>query len=120
MLLTSDARIFVQHVQAEISILFGMFTLQKSTALGRRGTIQTMHGQIETPVFFPVATGGAMRGITLEDLRSLQSQVLLCNTYHLHLQPGENVVEAAGGLHSFIGWDKPILTDPGGFQLFSF
>ena len=78
-----------------------------------------MHGAIETPVFFPVATGGAMRGITLEDLDSLGAQVLLCNTYHLHLQPGENVVEQAGGLHAFIGWSKPILTDSGGFQVFS-
>ena len=78
-----------------------------------------MHGVIETPVFFPVATGGAMRGITLEDLLSLGADVLLCNTYHLHLQPGEDTVEAAGGLHKFIGWDKPILTDSGGFQVFS-
>lgn len=78
-----------------------------------------MHGPINTPVFFPVATDGAMRGITLEDVRSLGSDVLLCNTYHLHLQPGEEIVKEAGGLHSFIGWDGPILTDSGGFQVFS-
>lgn len=78
-----------------------------------------MHGDIETPVFFPVGTGGAMRGCTLDDLNALGADVLLCNTYHLHLQPGEDIVEEAGGLHSFIGWDKPILTDSGGFQVFS-
>ncbi len=96
-----------------------MFTLQSQSPLGRRGQIHTMHGVIETPAFFPVATGGAMRGMTLEDLLSLGADVLLCNTYHLHLQPGEEIVEAAGGLHKFIGWDKTILTDSGGFQVFS-
>ncbi len=96
-----------------------MFTLLSESSLGRRGRIQTAHGVIETPVFFPVATGGAMRGITLGDLETLGAQVLLCNTYHLHLQPGEKIVEDAGGLHNFIGWNKPILTDSGGFQVFS-
>ena len=96
-----------------------MLILSSTTALGRRGSLQTAHGSIETPVFFPVGTGGAMRGITLEDLRALGSQVLLCNTYHLHLMPGEEVVAEAGGLHDFIGWDGPILTDSGGFQVFS-
>lgn len=96
-----------------------MFELVSSTASGRRGRIHTMHGVIETPVFFPVGTAGAMRGFTLDDLTELGSEVLLCNTYHLHLQPGEGVVEGAGGLHKFIGWDGPILTDSGGFQVFS-
>lgn len=79
----------------------------------------TNHGPIDTPVFFPVGTGGAMRGITLDQLRELGSQVLLCNTYHLHLRPGEDVIDEADGLHTFIGWDGPILTDSGGFQVFS-
>ncbi len=96
-----------------------MFELLSTTALGRRGRIHTMHGIIETPVFFPVGTAGAMRGILLDDLTTLGSDVLLCNTYHLHLQPGEDVVEEAGGLHTFIGWNGPILTDSGGFQVFS-
>lgn len=96
-----------------------MFQLHATTPLGRRGRITTAHGTIETPVFFPVGTGGAMRGITLEDLALLGSEVLLCNTYHLHLQPGEDVVESAGGLHTFIGWNGSILTDSGGFQVFS-
>jgi queuine tRNA-ribosyltransferase len=67
----------------------------------------------------PVGTAGAMKGITLEDLTMLGAQVLLCNTYHLHLRPGEDVVAGAGGLHEFIGWEHPILTDSGGFQVFS-
>ncbi len=96
-----------------------MFDLLSTTPLGRRGRITTAHGTIETPVFFPVGTGGAMRGITLEDLALLGSEVLLCNTYHLHLQPGEEVVKSAGGLHDFIGWKGSILTDSGGFQVFS-
>lgn len=96
-----------------------MFELLNSTHSGRRGRIHTMHGVIETPVFFPVGTAGAMRGITLDDLTELGSQVLLCNTYHLHLQPGEDTVASAGGLHTFIGWNGPILTDSGGFQVFS-
>jgi len=96
-----------------------MFELLKETSLGRRGRIMTDHGPIDTPVFFPVGTAGAMRGITLDDISALGSQVLLCNTYHLHLQPGEKVVADAGGLHEFIGWKGPILTDSGGFQVFS-
>lgn len=96
-----------------------MFTLQKSSGIGRLGSIQTPHGDIQTPVFLPVATAGAMKGITLQDLRALKADMLLCNTYHLHLSPGEKTVESAGGLHAFIGWDKPILTDSGGFQVFS-
>lgn len=96
-----------------------MFTLKAVSPLGRRGTIETNHGPIETPFFFPVATAGAMRGITHVDLRDLQAQVLLCNTYHLHLHPGEDTVAAAGGLHAFIGWNRPILTDSGGYQVFS-
>lgn len=96
-----------------------MFTLHNTSPLCRHGTVHTMHGDIPTPVFMPVATGGAMRGVTLEDLHVLGADVLLCNTYHLHLRPGEQTVADAGGLHHFIGWDKPILTDSGGFQVFS-
>ncbi len=96
-----------------------MFTVKKVSPLGRRGRIETAHGAIETPFFFPVGTAGAMRGITFADLRDLQAQVLLCNTYHLHLHPGEGTIAAAGGLHAFIGWDRPILTDSGGYQVFS-
>jgi queuine tRNA-ribosyltransferase len=100
-------------------LISDMFELLSSSTAGRRGKITTMHGIIETPVFFPVGTAGAMRGITLDDLKTLGSDILLCNTYHLHLQPGEDIIENAGGLHKFIGWDGPILTDSGGFQVFS-
>ncbi len=98
---------------------YSMFDLLKETALGRRGRIQTAHGILETPFFMPVGTAGAMKGLTHEDLLKLGAEILLCNTYHLHLRPGEEVVEAAGGLHEFINWNKPILTDSGGFQVFS-
>lgn len=96
-----------------------MFTLEKTTLTGRKGVITTAHGKIQTPVFLPVATAGAMKGITFADLKAMDADMLLCNTYHLHLAPGEATVKKAGGLHSFIGWDKPILTDSGGFQVFS-
>ncbi len=96
-----------------------MFELKKTSAAGRRGCITTSHGVIESPFFMPVATAGAMKGITLSDLEELGSQILLSNTYHLHLNPGEDIVAEAGGLHAFIGWQKPILTDSGGFQVFS-
>jgi queuine tRNA-ribosyltransferase len=96
-----------------------MFTLTKTTKIGRRGVITTAHGDIPTPVFMPVATAGAMKGITFDDLKAQNADILLCNTYHLHLSPGEATVKKVGGLHSFIGWDRPILTDSGGFQVFS-
>lgn len=96
-----------------------MFTLQKSTPLGRRGTLETAHGIIETPFFMPVGTAGAMKGITHQDLLDLGAQILLCNTYHLLLQPGDDRIKDAGGLHDFIAWEKPILTDSGGFQVYS-
>jgi queuine tRNA-ribosyltransferase len=87
---------------------------------GRRGQLRTAHGIIETPFFMPVGTTGAMKGLTHTELRDLGAQILLCNTYHLHLQPGEKIVKEAGGLHAFIHWNKPILTDSGGYQVFSF
>ena len=96
-----------------------MFTLKDSTPIGRRGIIETEHGVIETPFFMPVGTAGTMKGITHQDILDLGAQIFLCNTYHLHIQPGEKVVSDAGGLHSFINWEKPILTDSGGFQVYS-
>jgi queuine tRNA-ribosyltransferase len=107
---------FILHFQLYIS---SVFTLTRTTPLGRRGVIHTPHGDIDTPVFMPVGTAGAMKGITHRDLEELGASMMLCNTYHLHLDPGEEIVRDAGGLHSFIGWNKPILTDSGGFQVFS-
>jgi queuine tRNA-ribosyltransferase len=81
--------------------------------------MRTAHGIIESPFFMPVGTAGTMKGISHDELLSLGAQLMLCNTYHLHLHPGEDVIAGAGGLHSFMGWEKPILTDSGGYQVFS-
>ncbi len=86
----------------------------------RRGVFETPHGTVQTPAFMNVATCGAIKGaVSAYDLRDIKCQVQLCNTYHLHLRPGEDLVHELGGLHRFTGWDGPILTDSGGFQVFS-
>jgi queuine tRNA-ribosyltransferase len=85
----------------------------------RRGVISTAHGDVETPAFMPVGTQGAVKGVTHRDLQSLGAEILLSNTYHLYLRPGDHLIARRGGLHRFIGWDKPILTDSGGYQVFS-
>jgi queuine tRNA-ribosyltransferase len=87
---------------------------------GRAGIITTDHGKIETPVFMPVGTAGSVKAVTQQQLvNDVKAQIILGNTYHLYLRPGLDVLEAAGGLHRFNGWDKPILTDSGGYQVFS-
>jgi len=85
----------------------------------RIGILHTPHGDIETPVFMPVGTQATVKTLTPEDLKSVNSQIILSNTYHLYLRPGHKLVEKAGGLHKFMNWDRPILTDSGGFQVFS-
>lgn len=97
-----------------------MFSLFHSNAIGRRGELQTAHGVIQTPFFMPVATVAAMKGLTFDHIESLGAEITLCNTYHLHLRPGDTTVQALGGLHTFMNWNKPILTDSGGFQVYSF
>src|SRR5512139_882824 len=96
------------------------FTLIKTDTKtsARRGTLVTPHGKIETPIFMPVGTHAAMKAMTPMQVEECGTQILLCNTYHLHLRPGEALVEKAGGLHKFMAWDGPILTDSGGFQVF--
>src|SRR5713226_9407051 len=79
----------------------------------------TAHGEVETPAFMPVGTQGAVKGITHRDLESLGVEILLSNTYHLYLRPGDDLIARRGGLHRFIGWSRPILTDSGGYQVFS-
>src|SRR5947208_4578437 len=79
----------------------------------------TAHGEVETPAFMPVGTQGAVKGITHRDLESIGAQILLSNTYHLYLRPGDDLIARRGGLHRFIGWSRPILTDSGGYQVFS-
>lgn len=86
----------------------------------RAGLLSTDHGQIETPIFMPVGTVGSVKGLTVRDLKDeVRAQIILGNTYHLYLRPGTEILEKAGGLHKFNGWDRPILTDSGGFQVFS-
>lgn len=97
-----------------------MFQLIKTEHSARRGRFQTVHGTIETPVFMNVGTAAAIKGaLSARDLENAGCQVELSNTYHLHLRPGDQVIYDLGGLHKFMGWNKPILTDSGGFQVFS-
>ena len=95
------------------------YELVKKTGNARAGVITTPHGKIETPVFMPVGTQGTVKGMTKEELVELGSEIILGNTYHLHLRPGDDLVARFGGLHKFSAWEKPILTDSGGFQVFS-
>src|SRR3954471_17892786 len=95
------------------------FRLIASDGCARRGVMTTAHGDVNTPAFMPVGTQGAVKGVTHRDLDSSGAQILLSNTYHLYLRPGDDLIAQHGGLHSFIGWGKPILTDSGGYQVFS-
>jgi len=90
-----------------------------SRSAARLGLLTTAHGEVETPVFMPVGTAGAVKGITPQQLQETGSELVLANTYHLLLRPGVDVVEKLGGLHKFMAWDEPILTDSGGYQVFS-
>jgi len=99
-------------------MIFKLHKKDKQTR-ARRGTLYTPHGKIETPIFMPVGTHAAMKAMTPAQVKETGAQIILSNTYHLHLHPGEALVEKAGGLHRFMGWDGPILTDSGGFQVFS-
>lgn len=97
-----------------------MYKLIKRDGLAKRGEFKTVHGTIQTPVFMNVGTCAAIKGaVSTEDLQGLKTQVELSNTYHLHVRPGDKVIKQLGGLHKFMVWDKPILTDSGGFQVFS-
>jgi queuine tRNA-ribosyltransferase len=95
------------------------FHLEGTTGPARAGTLTLPHGQVRTPAFMPVGTHAVVRGLSASDVRRTGAQIILGNTYHLHLRPGENVVQSMGGLHRFTTWDRPMLTDSGGFQVFS-
>jgi queuine tRNA-ribosyltransferase len=95
------------------------FTLLKTDGQARRGRIDLAHGSIETPIFMPVGTYGSVKAMSPDELKTIDAQIILGNTFHLWLRPGLDVVRKFGGLHRFMGWDKPILTDSGGFQVFS-
>ena len=98
-----------------------MFELLKtdSTSKARLGRLTTAHGVIDTPVFMPVGTQGSVKALDPRELLEMGTQIILGNTYHLSLRPGMDIIRAAGGLHGFINWPHPILTDSGGFQVFS-
>jgi len=96
-----------------------MFKLLKASGSARRGVLKTAHGEVQTPFFMTIGTVGAIKGLIPREIRELGGQVILANTYHLHLRPGEELVAKAGGLHKFMDWDGPILTDSGGYQVFS-
>lgn len=97
-----------------------MYKLLTKDGMAKRGEVETVHGTIQTPVFMNVGTVGAIKGaVSTDDLRTIGTQVELSNTYHLHVRTGDKLIKQFGGLHKFMGWDKPILTDSGGFQVFS-
>jgi queuine tRNA-ribosyltransferase/7-cyano-7-deazaguanine tRNA-ribosyltransferase len=98
--------------------MFGFEILAKDGE-ARSGRLATPHGSIETPSFVAVGTLGSVRALSVQDLKKIGTQAVICNTYHLHLQPGEELIAQMGGLHGFMGWDKPLMTDSGGFQIFS-
>lgn len=95
------------------------FSLLSTDGSARRGRIETSHGPVETPVFMPVGTQGTVKGLTPDHVMAIGAQIILGNTYHLALRPGDELIAELGGLHQFMGWDRPILTDSGGFQVFS-
>lgn len=103
------------------SELFNMlkFSLKRTDGFARRGTLELNHGTVETPVFMPVGTYGSVKAMSPRNLEEIKAQIILGNTFHLWLRPGLDVIRDFGGLHDFIGWNRPILTDSGGFQVFS-
>lgn len=96
-----------------------MFTLTHTDGAARRGLVTTAHGVIQTPAFMPVGTQGAVKALTAQHLEEVGAEIILGNTYHLYLRPGDELIARRGGLHKFIGWDRPMLTDSGGYQVFS-
>src|SRR3977135_4331773 len=95
------------------------FRVTHTDGPARRGVLMTEHGEGETAAFMPVGTQGAVKAMTHRDLDAVGAQIVLSNTYHLYLRPGDDLIARRGGLHRFIGWNKPILTDSGGYQVFS-
>lgn len=93
--------------------------IQDKETKARRGVLKTAHGEIQTPFFMPVGTNATVKSLTNEDLLDINAQIVLSNTYHLYLRPGFDVIKNSGGLHGFMNWDKPVLTDSGGYQIFS-
>lgn len=97
----------------------GHFTLQAKDNMARKGKLVTAHGALHTPAFMPVGTQGCVKALSPEDVHTLGAEIMLSNTYHLYLRPGDDLIASLGGLHQFSGWNQPILTDSGGYQIFS-
>ena len=95
------------------------FNIESTDGAARAGSLQLPHGTVETPAFMPVGTQGTVRALSPQDLEAVGARMVLANTYHLHVRPGEDTVAELGGLHRFMAWPRPILTDSGGFQVFS-
>src|SRR3954464_4041036 len=95
------------------------FVVEQEDGRGRAATFTTSHGDVKTPAFMAVGTLASVKSLDPDDLRAMDAQMILANAYHLHLRPGDELVRALGGLHRFMNWDRPILTDSGGFQVFS-
>jgi len=118
--MTNSETLYPIGTPAESGSAFSFELLSVDPATGgRRGVMRTAHGDIQTPVFMPVGTKATVKGITAEHLKQLNPEIILSNTYHLFLRPGSDLIAEAGGLHTFMNWDRPILTDSGGFQVFS-
>lgn len=100
------------------AITYELLHVDKNSG-ARRGVIHTPHGDIQTPIFMPVGTQATVKSMTPEELKENGAQIILANTYHLYFRPGDELVKEAGQLHNFMRWDRPILTDSGGFQVFS-
>src|SRR5882672_7411594 len=95
------------------------FQIAATSGAARTGTLTLPHGTVQTPCFMPVGTQGTVRALSPADLKAVGAQIVLGNTYHLHVRPGEDVIAKLGALHRFMAWDRPLLTDSGGFQVFS-
>ena len=102
----------------QVKFSFDVIATDHQTA-ARNGRLLTPHGEVLTPTFMPVGTQGTVKTLSPRELEEIDAQIILGNTYHLYLRPGPEIVHAAGGLHEFISWDRPILTDSGGYQVFS-
>src|SRR5438445_5213176 len=100
-------------------MLFFSYQLLQSDGSARLGRLHTAHGPVDTPVFMPVGTQATVKGLTPAQLKELDAGIILSNTYHLTLRPGDHLIAEQGGLHKFMGWDRPILTDSGGYQVYS-
>ncbi len=121
MLLTTGAKHDYHYARDDctVSRLMFDFWIDGQSGAARSGSLTLPHGTVETPMFMPVGTQATVRTLSPADLKAVGAQIVLANTYHLHVRPGEDVIAQLGGLHKFMAWERPLLTDSGGFQVFS-